>query len=209
MKIITLFIILAACQLCFADGDTNIIAMSDWSKPVSYIEAGQQYGSIIRGRLIIQKGGYSPRYGGPTPEIAVYVELQNVSRDSCELFFDDVQGLRCEFTKADGIIYNPTRGGGNGYGNGGGPVTTRSWVILPEDSCIRLRANKGGVLNDQYFGISLYSAQWYIRAGDTNDYYLSGTLTASSPTNHVMSPNTKVWQGTLTFPKIKISYPRQ
>ena len=205
MKIIILFSLIIWTGVCLADEDTNIVAMSDWSKPVSYTEPGKQYGSTIRGRLIIRKE-FSPRYGGQTPETAVHVELQNLSMDSCELFFSDVQGLRCELSNAND---KPIRSGPSLYGNGPGPVATSSWVILPYDSSIRLRVNTiGGSPSDHSLFIRLYSGEWSIPAGDTNDYYLSGTLNVSSPTNHVASPDIKNWQGILVFPKMKILVPK-
>ena len=66
------FLFFTACQLCFAGGDTNIVAISDWSKPV-----GTDY-STLRARMIIAQE-HSPASGGPLPETEFYLEFQNVT----------------------------------------------------------------------------------------------------------------------------------
>ena len=72
IKTIALFLISGACQLCLAGEDTNIIAMSDWSKPVA-----TYYGHALRARMLISQE-HSPAHAGPLPETEFYLELQNV-----------------------------------------------------------------------------------------------------------------------------------
>ena len=97
MKAITFFLLLAACQFCFAGGDTNIIAMSDWSGPV-----GTSNGQTLRGRMMIAQEK-SPASTG-RPETEFYLELQNVSGavGPPMQFYFDPYGLRCEMLDANG-----------------------------------------------------------------------------------------------------------
>lgn len=63
MKAFVPCLILTAHQLCFAGEGTNIIAVSEWSKPVSLCNQGL-HDIGIRGRLLILQG-MEPAYGGP------------------------------------------------------------------------------------------------------------------------------------------------
>ena len=89
------------------------------------------------------------------------------------------------------------------------------WITLPYDSKIRLRANMYGYGKPKGDGLQLTlrsGASWTIQAGDTNDYYLSGTFTVSPPTNHVAKDFEAAraeWSGTLELPKMKISVKNQ
>src|SRR5579871_3936841 len=55
--------LVATSQLCFAGGDTNMIVISEWSKPVS-LRNERGHDETIRGRLLIIQG-MEPAYGGP------------------------------------------------------------------------------------------------------------------------------------------------
>ena len=55
MKRIAPFLIVAFCQLCFAGEDTNVIALSEWSKPVS-LRNDEGHDKAVRGRLLIVQG---------------------------------------------------------------------------------------------------------------------------------------------------------
>jgi len=200
MKITTLFLLLAACQLCFAGGDTNIIAISDWSKPI-----GTYSGHSLRARMIVTYGR-GAAFDGPWPETQFYLEFQNVSGAivlPTQFYFDPSGGLRCVLEDADGKTVST---GGAGSGGGAGA----SWIALPYDSDIRLRANMYGYGNKPGDGLNLtlYPPQaWQIRAGDTNAYYLSGTFTISTPKNFVPKEGDAaraVWSGTLELPKMKV-----
>lgn len=99
--------IFAACQLCFAAGDTNIIAMSEWSKPVS-LRNDQLHDEAIRGRLLILQG-MEPAYGGPqiTNGAMTFIELQNVTGANgggIEVYFA-VTNLHCELSDSSSLQY--------------------------------------------------------------------------------------------------------
>ena len=204
MRAISTLFLLAGCQFCLASGDTNIIAMSDWSKPV-----GTYSGHSLRARMIVAYGR-SAAFDGPWPETQFYLEFQNVSGAivlPTQFYFDPSGGLRCVLQDADGKTVST---GGAGSGGGAGS----SWITLPYDSDIRLRANMYGYGNKPGGGLNLtlYPPQaWQIKAGDTNAYYLSGSFTVTTPTNFVpkdFDTARAVWSGTLDLPKMKISVPK-
>jgi hypothetical protein len=204
MKTIVTFLLLAACPFCFASGDTNIIAMSDWSKPV-----GTSHGHSLRVRMIVAYGR-GPAFAGAWDETQFYLEFQNVSGaivSPTQFYFDPSDGLRCVMQDANGKTVSPS-----GAGSGGGAGA--SWITLPYDSTIRLRANMYGYGSKRGEGLNLtlYPPQaWQFRAGDTNAYYMSGTFTVSTPTNFVpkdFEAARAVWSGTLDLPKMKITVPK-
>ena len=127
-----------------------------------------------------------------------------------DLVFMDIDpsgGLRCSMTDADGRIVST-----EGSGSGGGAGAT--WITLPYDSIIQLRANMYGYGNKRGEGLNLilYPPQaWQLRADDTNTYYLSGTFTVTTPTNFIpkdFEASRAVWSGTLDLPKMKITVPK-
>ncbi len=208
MKVIVSSFIFAACQLCPAVGDTNIITMSEWSKPISL--RNQHLHDIgIRGRLLILQG-MEPAYGGPptTNGAMTFIELQNVyeaSGDGIEVYFA-VTNLHCELSDANGrVVPKPTGGGGSGRG----PFSP-CWVNLPYNSTIRLFVN-GGTLEP----LAVYPSgepwlHWSILATDTNRYFLTGTLNLSTHPNLSLSPEFREMDyklnstATLEFPKVEI-----
>jgi hypothetical protein len=201
MKTITLFLLLAACQLCFAGGDTNTIAVSDWSKPV-----GTSLGQTLRGRMILAQG-HSSAHAGPWPETEFYLELQNVSGGigaPMQIHFDPA-GLYCEMVDSNGKP--PPMVGGGGSGGGAGACS----ITLPYDGTIRLRVGMYGYglkPGDGLLLVLIPGSQWWdIRPGNTNDYFMSGTFTVAPPTNSVtrdFETERAIWSGTLEFPKMKV-----
>lgn len=198
MKILASFLISAGCQLCFAGADTNIIVMSEWSKPVSLTD-DQLHEQAIRGRLLILKG-MEPAYGGPptTNGAMTFVELQNVSIGGIEVYFA-VTNLHCELTDATGkAVPKPTQVSWGGRG----PFLP-CWVNLPYNSTIRLFVN-GGRLNP----LMVYPSgepwtRWSIPASGTNAYYLTGTLSVSTHAHPSLPPD--YYKATLIFPKTRIT----
>lgn len=208
MKAILSCFTFAACQLCFAAGDTNIIAMSEWSKPVS-LRNDQHHDQHIRGRLLIMHG-MEPAYGGPptTNGAMTFIELQNVTGACCDgidVYFD-VKELHCKLSDNAGKAV-PISGGTWG---GRGPFAP-CWVRLPYNSTIRLFVN-GGTMEP----LSVYPsgepwAHWSIAGNDTNTYFLTGTLNLFTHTNLSLSPAFREmdykqgWMATLEFPKLRIT----
>ena len=146
----------------------------------------------LRGRLILAQG----RTLGDSKirESLLYVELENVSNThSGELNVHfDPDALKCELTDVAGkaIAQAPTRGSGGRPG--------QSWVAIPFDSSIRLRANPYAFGRAEGMLIHLNNASWHIE--NAADYYLSGTLTVAPPEAKV-----DAWKGALKLPKLKFS----
>ena len=198
MKIATSLLIIAVCQLCSAGEYTDIVVMSEWSKPVSLRDAQSLHDEAIRGRLLILQG-MEPAYGGPptTNGAMTFVELQNVGIGDIEVYFA-VTNLHCELSDAMGKPVPKPSGGGGGRG----PFLP-CWVNLPYNSTIRLFVN-GGWLNP----LMVYPSgepwsRWSIPPNGTNVYYLSGILNVSTHTNALLPPD--YFKGTLVFPKTRIT----
>lgn len=209
MKAFVSCLVLAAQQLCFAGGDTNIIAIGEWSKPVSLLNP-QLHDIAIRGRLLILQG-MEPAYGGPptTNGAMTFVELQNVyeaSGGGIDIYFA-VTNLHCELSDASGrVIPKPSGGAWSGRG----PFSP-CWVGLPYNSTLRIFVNGG-----RRDPLSLYPGgepwvYWSIPGTDTNTYFLSGTLNLSTHTNLTVPPEAREMTyrqfctATLEFPKMRIT----
>lgn len=208
LKGIASLLFLAACQLSYAGGDANIVAISEWSKPVA-----TKNGATLRARMIISQE-HSPAHVGPQKETAFYLEFQNVTGSvgsPLQFYFDPGRAFRCELLDADGKPPPPE--GGAGSGGGAGPC----WITLPYDSTIRLRANMYGYGLKPEDGFTLVMSppnmqRWTIRAGDPKTYSISGTFTVTTPENHVAKDSEDartIWSGTLELPKINLTLPKQ
>jgi len=200
MKALMAGFIFAACQLCFAAGDANIIVMSEWSKPVS-LRDDQLHDEAIRGRLVILQG-MEPAYGGPqiTNGAMTFIELQNVTGANgggIDVYFA-VTNLHCELSDNAGKAIPPPTSVAWG---GRGPFSP-CWVNLPYNSTIRLFVN-GGSLNP----LMVYPSgepwtRWSISGNGTNVYYLTGTLSISTHTNSSLPSDD--YNATLIFPRTRI-----
>jgi hypothetical protein len=177
--------------------NSNIIAMSAWSEPTGSSNDTDSW--PIRARLIVCYG-YSPRYTGARPETQVYLEIQNVSDTALQIYCDFENGLQGELRDINSK--QVTSGGGPGSGT----FPPASWVTLPYDATIRLRASWFGYGMPRHNGlmIPLYR-KLIIRPGDPNAYALHATFTVVPPTNHVCPPGYHVWQGKVALPAMSIS----
>ncbi|HEY6184545.1 MAG TPA: hypothetical protein VIW67_20035, partial [Terriglobales bacterium] len=93
MKIIAALLFISANAPCFASNDTNIIAISDWSKPVGNFD-----GHTLRVRMIVTYGR-GAAFSGPWAETQFYLEFENVSGaigSPTQFYFDPEKGLNCE-----------------------------------------------------------------------------------------------------------------
>jgi len=210
MKAIVSCVIFSACQLCFATGDTNIIAMGEWSKPVS-LRNDQLHDQAIRGRLLIVRG-MEPAYGGPptTNGAMTFVELQNVTGGCCDdidVCFD-VMKLNCELSDSAGKAVPMPTGGGGWSGRGPfGPC----WVKLPYNSTIRLFVNGGALDPLAVYPSGQPQRHWSIAGNDTNTYFLTGTLNLFTHTNLSLQPEFREMDykqnrtAIMEFPKARIT----
>jgi hypothetical protein len=191
-------LLLAICEPSFGVEDTNVLALGNWSGPVS-----NEYGCKLRGRLAMcaypDHRGHANRV-----DLGVYVELQEYSdslHGDVHVYCDFTKGLKCEVADANGRPPEPV---GIGY-NGGAPGS--QWISLPPFASIRLRANvfAGGRLRDGGLGLWFTGAGgWTIKPADTNTYFLSATLTVTPPPNTNSFNHTQIWSGTLNLPQMKI-----
>ena len=122
----------------------------------------------------------------------------------------ETKGLQCELRDSAGrLIPNSP-----GAFSGGEPGSY--WVNLMAYCTARLRASVfgGGRLSDGGMAVYLACRGWWdVHPNPTNDYYLSGTLTAVMPIDAmglklnmplIDATNPDVWYGTLTLPPVKI-----
>ena len=212
MRAIVSCFIFVACQLCFAAGDTNIIAMSDWSKPIS-LRNEEGHDESIRGRLLIVQG-MEPDLGGLLTSnwAMTFVELQNVTGACCDAIdvYFAVTNLHCELSDITGKAVPILNGGG---GSGRGPLLP-CWVNLPYNTTIRLFVNGGRMDPLMLYPSGKPWVHWSIPSTDTNTYYLSGTLNLSTHTNFSLPPEFREMDyrrhctATLEFPKVRITTSR-
>jgi hypothetical protein len=209
MKSVWSLVIFALCQLCIAAENTNILFVSEWSKPGS-LRNDQGHDESIRGRILIVQG-MEPAYGGPptTNGAMTFVELQNVTQGNgggIEIYFA-VTNLHCELSDAAGKAVPKAEV--HGWG-GRGPFSPY-WVNLPYNSSIRLFVNCGRMDPLSVYPSGEPWCYWSIPKSDTNIYYLDGTLNLSTHTNYSGLPqfrNTMYfdeYRATLTFPKTKVT----
>jgi hypothetical protein len=184
------FVLSAAALVAFAAGQTATaaektpVAVGAWSEPTDG----------LRGRLLVYQG--RALGDGKTRETLVYLELRNVAESGDRNVYFDPDGLKCELLDAKGKAVPQTPLGGSGGRPG------KTWVRLPHDSTLRLRANPFGFGQPDSVGllIPLGTDTWLIKAGDASDYYLAGTFT-SLPKDGV---GINVWTGEIKLPKAKV-----
>ena len=202
MRIIAPLLSLMLAHVCFAGEDTNVVAMSGWSKAV-----GTYHGQSLRARLILAQE-HSPAHAGPVPETELYVELQNVTRYAgppLQIYFDPRRGLHCDLFDSSGTLQPADF-------DLGGMGPSPAWISLPYDSTIRLRASMFGYGAQKGDGFDLdlpgSCQRWRFGPGDTNAYFLSGSFAATPPTNFVakdFEAERVIWNGNLEIPKMQIS----
>ena len=197
-----LMALLLATSAFAADGPT-VIALSDWSKPVT-----DDRGYALRGRLVLCEKVVSE----DRREVAVYIELQDASEAIhremqlwCEVNKTDYRpeykkGLHCEMTDAKG---NKIESKGFPFGGG---VPSNQWVALPSDATIRLRTTPFGIHQPGALAICPdLGGMWIIADDDKTEYRISGTFTIDpADDNKPPAADLHIWRGTITFPPMQI-----
>ncbi len=197
-----LCLVLVSCQSVLGQSDTNLVAIGDWSTPVADSD-----GYTLRGRLLVARplppttvGRNRARF---VPNARVYLELEHPFTRAwyppIEIYFDPVKDLRFSMHDAldQPIPSEPVAIRG--------PVPPRSWVTVPCDATLKLRADlRMGTTNgrEDALTIGTLGGHWTIRPGTTNEYLLSGRFTAT--TNQPSAFLYHRWHGTLDLPKLKI-----
>lgn len=190
-------LLLAACQSSFGQTDTNVIAIGEWSAPVTITNGLWP----LRGRLLVYDAEKGNENGWPHGRI--YLELQNVQPvggPPLEFYFDS--GKTClHFDLRDG--HDQPAALEQGIYNG--PVPDPFMITLPPEGTIRLRVDFESQSASKPDGLQLFispTQYWTIRPGSATDYYLSAIF--SPPKKQPSSPKNYVWQGTLKLPPVKI-----
>ena len=176
MKTIVYLILFAACSSCLAQVDTNLIAAGDWSA----IVRTDAHSPALRGRLLV----YNDRGQSVANNHArVYLELQHVFTNAwflpVEIYYnpDWATDLHLEMRdeRNDPIPAQPTTATPS--------LTGPCWVTLPCDATVRLRGDsRAGHLTPSGLEVLVRDGCWNVPLNTINEFYLSGTFTAS--TNH-------------------------
>src|SRR5437763_1935729 len=101
----------AGCPFLTA-ADTNLLAVGDWSKPAR----NDILTWSVRGRILLAQG-QPLTFTRELPETMVYVELQNFSLSTIQIYYDPLRQLEGELRDAHGKLIPFNSGGG-----GGGPI---------------------------------------------------------------------------------------
>jgi hypothetical protein len=198
IKPVALMLALAAHSSCLAAEEHKVIAISDWSESV------ENHDRSLRARVLVLEGR-SRAYAGPNPEVLVYVEIENANSawgNPLNVHFDPAKGLNFEVLDADGKSVPRSRTFGSGGDVG------KCWITIPYDSSARLRANPGGwgrgkESTDLVLPLRPHQGQYW-RLPPDKDYYLTGSLKISPPTEDAIE-HVDDWRGELKFPKTKIA----
>jgi hypothetical protein len=172
---------------CFAGLVSEPIAFGAWSEATNE----------LRGRLLFAEGTpdkYGVRYG------LVYLELQNLALgDNVYVYYDAKRSpLKCELHDSAGATVK------NSLGSGADWRPSACWLALPNDSTLRFRTGFSGSGPDHpclFIMSSFEGGKWEIPVTATNDYFLSGTFSTTSPTNEIQPSR---WEGTLKLPPVRI-----
>src|SRR5687768_15003350 len=197
MKSLVLLMVLAAYPCCIVAEEHKVIAVGDWSESV------ESHDRFLRARVLVLEGR-SRAYAGPDAEVLVYVEIENTNSawgEPLKVYFDPAQGLNFEVLDTDQKPVPPTPTGGSGGDVGPCGIT------ITYDGSVRLRVNPGGWGRgkDTALELPLRPMQGqYWRLSSEQDYYLSGSLRISPPTNDDIE-HIDDWRGELTFPKTTIA----
>ncbi len=202
MRRVALLFLLILRLCSFAKGDEEVLATGDWSKPVSYS------GCSLRGRLLLCK---SPK----NQAVAVYVELQECSESwgGNTAVFCDLTAATSQHPKPAVVWEMKDEAGkpvpaSTSTFSGGAPGA--SWISLPADSTVRLRASVivGPWPEDGNLSIFFLSSHWLIPKVSSKDYWLGCTLTAEPSADIAAPAGDRVWKGTLVMPKMKMPVQR-
>lgn len=180
--------------------EPTLIVVSEWSKPV------ESHDRFLQARWLLLEGR-SRAYAGPGQEILLYIELQNANSawgEPLRVYFDASEGLKFEVLDKDGKTVSPSPTAGSG-----GDVS-KSWITIPYDSTVRLRANPGGwgKPGDVLLALPLRpmnGQNWVFRERPSSDLFLAGQLSIAPPTEDTFEHRND-WRGTIQFPKTKLPF---
>jgi hypothetical protein len=199
---------LAVCLggFCQAADAPKIVAVGEWSKPVT-----DDRGYTVRGRLMLCEKMLTKN----RPDLAVYVELQDATesigrslRLFCDLGKNDFRpeyqgGLQCELRDKAGKTVMPAPFAFSGA------VPRSQWVTVPSDGTIRLRASPFGIYRPGSRTICPHpGVVWLIGNDDPAEFELSGTFVINPSDAGTPEDDEHVWRGTIELPTVRIASPR-
>jgi hypothetical protein len=190
-KVLILSLLVLASRCCFADSAEEPSAIGAWTDSTN--NPNQRLG--LRARLIIYEDANN---SGSRPKVA-YLEFQNIRGGINTMYVYYASGsTHWELRDSSGKAVSSS-----GYYSDG-PLPDAGWLALPCDAMLRFRTAPGHMTpkNGEMLIIAGMNDCWHIPRGDTNDYYLSGTLTMTAPEGESRPPH---WQGTMKLPSVKIS----
>lgn len=169
-------------------------------------------GLNLRARLLVSE---TTDISGSRTALA-YVDFQNANHSINTVYVHSYFGLDCELRDSNGKTVPKTMFSYDGV------APELSWLALPCDSILRCHANPPAILKASGGELLVVAGwgSWRIPRGDTNDYFLSGTLNLTVPKGEtppiprhwinggIVSDNGNrpyVCQGTLKLPPVKIS----
>jgi len=162
------------------------------------------HGLNLRARLVY---GEVTGIAGPLARV-VYLDLQDCNSsvlNTMYVYYDPDSSeslLTCELRDVSGkkvppsaVVYD-------------GPVVKVGWLALPYDSILRINATLPGFGKAPDIITAGWNC-WILPRGDTNDYYLSGTLNVTVPKGEPRPPQDTIpnafeWQRTIKLPPVKI-----
>ncbi len=165
MKAILLFFLFVSSCSTLAQTDTNLLAVGDWSESVN------DRGHWLRGRLLV----YDDQGESASGHARIYLELQHVFHGawngSIDFYFDPgFRGDDLHFELRDAFDKPLPRDVVSVAGVG--PAS--SWVTLPCDSTVRLRADMatlGSEPNSKELAIFVNTGHWTIHGNATNEFF--------------------------------------
>lgn len=194
------FLLLSGCRCCFAGPADEPISIGAWSDMTN----DPIHGLNLRARLVY---GEETGVAGPLAHI-VYLDLQDCNSsilNTMYVYYDprsSGSSLTCELRDASGRMLP------NSAVAYDGPVVNIGWLALPYDSILRINATLPGFGKTPDLITAGWNC-WILPRGETNDYYLSGTLNVTVPKGETRPPQDThptalEWQGTLKLPPVKI-----
>jgi hypothetical protein len=208
-------LLLLVCRCCFAGSAGEPTSFGEWA-----VSTNNPIQSLsLRARLVVSE---TADVSGSRTTVT-YIEFQNPNNAINILYVyynGSLPELSCELLDSSGKAVPPQLSGSYN-----GPMPEPCWLALPNDSVVRFHpsfyrapaASNGELYIDA--GHNQWR-HWVIPRGDTNDYYLSGTLSLTVPEGETPPPwhtrtgngsvvtnavSYDVCHGTLKLPPVKIS----
>jgi hypothetical protein len=189
-------ILVAFLQCCFGQTDNEILALGEWSVPVSDAQ-----GFTLRGRLRVEETKASPT---DRAEARAFLELQNrkddekLFQDPIEIYVDAATDLAFEIRDGHNNLISRV-----GVMSLNSPLRAPFIATLPPGSTLKLPIGhwSAAAPDDPRLILSPVNGPWPLPRGSANDYFLRATF--SPPPDKGSALKYHAWQGTLSM-KVKL-----